>query len=166
MRRCLVLSVFLIIISRGIPLAPAAAQESPTVKMESLSWLAGSWQSVENGRDTEEHWMSPKAGLMLGANRTINKRGTASFEFLRIAEVNTEGTDPGIVYYASPGGKPPVAFDLVESGEQSVVFQNLENEFPQRIFYHRENDKLTARIEGTMSGQEQSFEWHWDRKPE
>ena len=166
MRRHLTLAVLFIIIEGGFVLSPLAAQESQSLKIESLSWLAGTWESADDRGDTEEHWMSPKAGLMLGINRTISRKGNASFEFLRIAEASTEGAKPGIVYYASPDGQPPVPFELITSGEQTAVFQNLGNDFPQRIIYKRENDKLTARIEGRSDGRDQSIEWHWHLTPD
>ncbi len=55
------------------------------------------------------------------------------------------------------------AFEMISSGEQSVVFENLENDFPQQIIYKRERDKLTARIQGIVNGQQRSREWHWNR---
>jgi len=52
--------------------------------------------------------MAPQGGIMLGTSRLVTAKGT-QFEFLRIAP---EGD--GLALLASPGGKPPVAFALVE----------------------------------------------------
>ena len=46
--------------------------------------------------------------------------------------------------------------------EDSVVFENLGHDFPQRIVYRRDVDRLTARIEGEADGQLDATEWSWD----
>ncbi len=40
-----------------------------------------------------------------------------------------------------------------------AVFENAENDFPQRVIYSRDGDVLTGRIEGTIDGQPQAMEW-------
>ena len=140
------------------------AQQNATVppNLDSIRWLTGHWGSEQNGRVTEEIWMAPKGGMMLGINRSVKQRGKASFEFLRLQVVNDE-----IIYFASPGGTKPTPFSLKSSGENRAVFENEKNEFPQRIVYRLENDQLIARIEGTIDGNNRSMEWKWSKqKPE
>lgn len=131
----------------------AAEQE-----LESLSWMVGSWVERKDARETEEHWIAPKGGLMLGVNRTVTSAGKSSFEFLRIAK-----TAAGISYFASPGGRPPVEFPLVESGETRAVFENPKHDFPQRIIYEMDGGALKARIEGTIGGQQRGMQWRWEK---
>ena len=82
--------------------------------------------------------------MLIGANLTSSK-GKASFENLRIAT-----SDGGWTYWASPMGRTPVPFRLVEASAQRAVFANPEHGFPARIVYWREGDELLARIEGTI----------------
>lgn len=144
----------LFIVACLVPAISIAAEQ----ELESLKWMVGSWTERKEGRETEEHWIAPKGGLMLGVNRTVTSAGKGSFEYLRIAKTAT-----GISYFASPGGRPPVEFPLVESSETRAVFENPKHDFPQRIIYALEGDVLKARIEGTINGQQRGMEWRWEK---
>lgn len=142
--------------------ATRAPQESKVTaikqdfKLEELAWMAGAWMSEEKGQRMEEHWMTPAGGVMVGMNRTAGT-GKTFFEYLRI-----EAGREGLVYQASPMGQsPPTPFHLVELGKQRVVFENPKHDFPQRIIYRREENKLHARVEGKENGQERAEEWTW-----
>ena len=130
---------------------PAAAQ---TARVASLEWLAGTWVSETARGKVTESWLGPGNGLMVAANLSTFAGGKRTFEFLRIAD-----TAEGFSYYASPGGKPPVEFRVKEIGERRVVFENAQHDFPQRILYWRDGERLVARIEGTIAGKERSEEW-------
>ncbi len=140
-----------------------ASSPPPKTKHElnGLEFMAGHWRVEKDGRVTEEIWMAPAGGLMLGINRTSSTAAgrKANFENLQIRQ---EGDS--IAYLASPQGKSTTRFELIELGKDRVVFENLKNEFPQRIIYYRKSDgKLTAKIEGVIQEQTRSLEWHWDR---
>ena len=93
--------------------------------------------------------------MLIGANLTSSK-GKASFENLRIAT-----SDGGWTYWASPMGRTPVPFRLVEAGMQRAAFANPEHGFPARIVYWREGDELLARIEGTIKDKPAAAEWRF-----
>ncbi len=122
-----------------------------------LSWMAGYWLDCSNGREASETWTDPRGGVLVGAAATLTN-GRAAFEFARIAPV-----DGVISYVAQPGGAPPTAFGLIETTDGRAVFQNLDNDFPQRVIYQRTGDVLTARIEGHMDDREQSMDWRFDK---
>ena len=105
----------------------------------------------------EEFWTTPDGGVMVGLHRDVFPNKASFFEFLRVAE-----TDRGLTYTASPRGTGTTEFVLVSLGSQRVVFENLEHDFPQRIIYRREHDRLTASIEGEVDGAVKSSEWTWD----
>ena len=127
-----------LILLLSVAFGPLAAKGS----LEELAWLAGHWRGEQGGMRMEEWWTEPAGGLMLGLHRDVRGSGGAFFEFLRIEE-----GDAGTFYLASPGGKPPVQFRLVESGDRRVVFENAEHDFPQRILYWIDGEQLRARIE-------------------
>lgn len=141
----------------GFSQAPKSA--APPV-LADLAWLAGAWIEHKNGVDTEEHWMTPKGGLMMGMNRTVRPDGKTSFENLRIAQVGDK-----VVYLASPGGRtPPTEFPLVKLESKRAVFENPDHPFPRRIIYALDaSGSLMARIEGTIQGRDASREWKWER---
>jgi hypothetical protein len=123
----------------------------------SLEWLAGSWTGMDGSTKVEEYWMRPASGVMLGVHRDVDSAGFVWFEYLRI-----EMRAGGMVYAAMPGGRPAVQFALKEGGRNHVVFENLENDFPQRIIYRlNEDGSLLARIEGMQDGAVKGKEWVW-----
>ncbi|HEX7252970.1 MAG TPA: DUF6265 family protein [Thermoanaerobaculia bacterium] len=137
--------------------AAASAETGPLAR---LAWLAGDWEGDDAGVWNEERWMEPSGGMMLAVHRDTSGGKATSFEFLRI-----ESTSDGIVYFASPRGKAPTPFRLVESGARRAVFENEQLEFPRRVIYWMEKEgELHARIEGTRSGKAQSAEWTWKRR--
>jgi len=134
----------------------AGAPESASV--DALAWMAGTWEGRDNqGVEMEEVWLAPKGGTMLGLHREVAGGKTASFEFLRIALEKD-----GVVYWASPRGRPATPFTLAETGPRRAVFANPAHDFPKRILYWiDEAGALHARIEG--EGAAGAQEWTWRR---
>lgn len=114
--------------------SPALAQDTD------LSWLSGHWRVESEDRMSEEVWSAQEGGSLLGYMRYIRNGETVGFEFLRIE------THDGAVYHAQPGGSPPTAFTLTESGVDLAVFENAQHDFPQRLRYERFGDALTITV--------------------
>ena len=132
----------------------------PLPDLSSLSWIAGTWTGVQGKVEMEEHWLPAKGNMMLGLHRDVVGPKTVMFEYLRI-----EATPDAITYWASPKGRPATPFRLKESGENRVVFENPEHDFPQRIIYWLDKDgALHAKIEGTQNGKVVAEEWTWRKK--
>lgn len=124
--------------------------------LKDLEWMSGYWTLSQNGNTMEELWTPASGGLMLGLHRDVFSNGRMSFEYLRIAE-----SSEGIVYLASPGGQAPTSFSMTEVMRNKVVFENLGHDFPQRIIYSLNGDKLTARIEDASG--DNGMEWTWTK---
>ena len=147
----LVLCVSLFAVSRHV--------SAVAVDLAELAWLAGNWTGTQDKLEMEEYWQAPKGNTMLGLHRDVSGGRTVSFEFLRI-----EATADGITYWASPRGRPPTPFTLIELKGKRVVFENAKHDFPQRIIYWLSDDgALHAKIEGTLKGKPASEEWTWHR---
>jgi hypothetical protein len=142
--------------------ASATTASTPTADdpLASLAWLAGTWESDDpEGPRTVEHWLAPEAGTMLGVNRTAEGGRTVFFEYLRI-----EAQAEGLAYLASPGGKdPPTRFGVVDTRPGFVAFENLAHDFPQRIEYRLEGDRLRMQISGTQGGAAKAHAWSMRR---
>jgi uncharacterized protein DUF6265 len=126
---------------------PASAADMP-------GWMAGSWRAG----NVEEHWTTAEGGLMVGMSKTVNPNGKIEFEFLRVAN---EGGKPA--YLAMPQGRPSTTFSFKSETANRIVFENLKHDFPQRIIYWKDGEKLCARIEGTMQGKVEGEEWCYAR---
>lgn len=135
--------------------AATIAGAAEPFRWDHLAFLTGHWLYEKEGRLSEEFWTDARAGLMAGVNRSVRDNRTG-FEYLRIVD------DNGAIYYvASPGGGPPISFHLIEWEGNRAVFENKAHDFPQRIIYWKEEERLRARIEGLVDGKSQSSEWYW-----
>lgn len=133
---------------------PAPAKENGTAA-DRMAWLAGTWQrtGLPAGQSGYERWTRDADGGFSGLG--VSKRGdkTVFEEKLRIV---AEGD---AVYYVAevPQNPAPVRFRLIESGSDSAVFENPEHDFPKRIEYRRQGDRLHARI--SAGGKAMAFEF-------
>jgi ketosteroid isomerase-like protein len=135
--------------SSGTPIPSGPGAEAT---VQDLGWLAGTWITASEPV-TEEHWIPPLAGTMLGANRTIAHGETVHREHLLLEE-----RAGSVFYVATPLGQAETAFLLTELDAQRAVFENPEHDFPKRIVYTRTGDALTAEVSADDKGF--SVAWH------
>jgi hypothetical protein len=105
--------------------------------------------------------MAPRGDSILGLSRTTRDDRLASFEIVVIRK--RDGT---LVYEADPSGQSPATFVANTIGDATIVFENLEHDFPQRIGYQRSGpDSLSAWIEGTRDGEARRIDFPYRRVP-
>lgn len=126
--------------------------------VEQLNWLTGCWSLARGDSLTEEHWMKPAGGTMLGMSRTVRGGQTAEWEFLMIRDV-----DGRLAYVAKPSGQPEAAFPVKSLNDAEAIFENPDHDFPQRVIYRRTASGVAARIEGTMNGKARGIDFAFDR---
>lgn len=129
-----------------LPVAIFAQEAKPApATMDRLAWLAGNWRLEKSGRVTDEQWMAPAAGVMLGMSRTVAKGRVVEQEFIQIRE----GPGGDLFYIALPSRQKEATFKLLSQTDTGVVFENKEHDFPQTIGYRLNPDgSLLAWIEG------------------
>jgi hypothetical protein len=87
------------------------------------------------------------------------RRGTlAGYELVVILE-----RDDRLVYLAHPSGQPSAEFVSTMVTEHSIIFDNPEHDFPQRIGYRRRGSELLAWIEGSDRGEVKRIEFPYTR---
>lgn len=151
--------VTLLLAALAVPAPPPAG--AGVSDASALAWMAGSWGGSKDGVENEEVWTAPRGGTLLGIHRDVAGGKTVEFEFLRI-----EAGPNGIIYWASPNGRPATPFRMIELAKDRVVFENAQHDFPSRVLYWTGADGLLhARVEGTLKGQAASEEWSWRRVP-
>ena len=116
----------------------AAAAEATALP----AFLTGCWELIEGDHWTQECWMEPRGGVMLGASREGSGAALKSWEQLRIAA----GPDGKLTLFASPAGRTAVPFTVAKATSSSVEFTNSDHDYPQRIHYELKSDKLEAEI--------------------
>jgi hypothetical protein len=131
--------------------APAQAGE--------LSWLVGYWIDCD-GKAVTESWIDAGSDTLLGVGLTRGRART-SFDFMRIAA----GPGGKPTFFAQPQGAPVTPFVAKSVQGQSVVFENLAHDFPQRVIYRREGEVLHARIEGVEKGEASGMDWTYRAAP-
>lgn len=137
--------------------SPVSAQAPG--RTASLGWLAGCWERRTGGVVTEEQWMTPRGGMVLGMSRTVPDGGAVEYEWMRIEE--SKGR---LQFVAQPGGGNPTVFRAADSSTTVLRFENPAHDFPQRIIYRASGaDSLLARIEGTSGGETRGIDYHYDR---
>jgi hypothetical protein len=127
--------------------------------VERVSWLKGCWEMSSGGRTIEEQWNAPRGGVMLEVGRTVRDGRLVEYEFVVVRE-----DGDSLAYEAHPSGQPSAVFRAKEVGEQRVVFENPEHDFPQRVGYERKSaDALSAWIEGTANGRARRVDFSYNR---
>lgn len=116
----------------GCAAAPDAGSGHP------LSWMSGCWENADG--DYREVWSAPDHGYLFGYALALEGDRVSFFEQSRI--------DPGTAFTFSvyPAGKGPTAFTEIERGASHIVFADPGHDYPQRIRYAREGDRMTAEI--------------------
>ncbi len=125
---------------------------------QQLDWLAGHWCGQSGKTFSEETWMAPRGGLLVGMHRDTREGRATGFEFMRIAQ-----QDGRWVFLAQPGGKTVTAFPAERVEKHRVVFANPGHDFPKRVIYSSPDaGTLKARVDdGRDDGQ--AMEWTWRR---
>jgi hypothetical protein len=131
---------------------------SPGTGIDRLAWLQGCWEAVSDDRIIEEHWMAPRGESMLGVSRTIRDGSLVAYELLVVREQGDR-----LALEAHPSGQPAAVFVSSGIGEQDVVFENPEHDFPQRVGYERQGDNLVSWIEGTEGGEARRIDFPYRR---
>jgi hypothetical protein len=155
---------FLVVLLTGATAPPGdAGGKSPTdVTISDLDWLTGYWVSEKSGATSEECWLPPKGGVMLGLHRDVFEESGMFFEYLRIVQ-----TIDGLVYYATPRNHDTTMFALTalenDGNTKQAVFENPEHDFPNLIRYTLSEDGLKAEVEGIEDDQRVVNVWVWHR---
>lgn len=150
----------LLLIAGLAPAQPPAAAAPTATGLDRLNWLAGCWSGKNGKFEFREHWMRAAAGVMLGMGRTVVDGRLASFESMRIT-LDESGTP---VFTPKPSGKPEASFRMTRQDDDSIVFENLEKDFPQRVLYRLDpQGALQARIEGVANGTERGIDFPMQR---
>ena len=131
----------------------------PQLSITRVAWLHGCWQGTIGQASVEEQWMSPRGGSMLGMSRTVRGGQTTGYELILLKE-----RDGRLAYEAHPSGQASAVFLSREVSDATVVFENLQHDFPQRIGYRLSGaGALAAWVEGTDNGQPRRIDYSYRR---
>ena len=125
------------------------------------SWLAGCWVDTTGDVRTDEVWMAPEGGMMVGMSRTVRGGVAVGYELVRLHE-----KDGRLTYSADPSGQEPTDFGATEVTAERLRFENAEHDFPQAIDYERTSpDSFSASVYGEVGSAEPAFVLRYRRRP-
>ena len=123
--------------------------------LASLSWIEGDWtMTTKKGEQRMELWRKADKNLYTGKGVKVASGDTTLLESIRLSYHDEQTWY--IPTVPDQNNAQPVPFKMVQSGENKVVFENPDHDFPQRILYQylpgvknsKDADSLYVRVEG------------------
>ena len=148
--------LFLISLLISTAVAGQVKSNQAVEDFKKLNWLVGTWNrtNAKPGRSGFERWDKTSPQELKGIGVNLQGTDTMFVEKLRIIV-----KDKDIVYVADvPENQKPVYFKLTEITESSFVCENPEHDFPKKISYQLEGNKLKAQISGNGKAIDYFFE--------
>ncbi len=118
-------------------------------------WLVGHWCTAPGDEQICDDW-SASGDALIGSSTTTKDGKPSGGERMRIAKV--EGA---LNFFATVDGAPEVAFPAIAEGAQEVTFANPAHDYPQRIRFWREGERLRAEI--SLSDGSEAMGWTYER---
>lgn len=119
--------------------------ESPAVT-ENFDWLIGNWQRIneEEGKETYETWNKVNNTKYIGVGFTMQNSDTIWKENIKLLK-----SDDNWNFEVSVMNEySPTVFKLTNISDESFTCENELNEFPKKIKYFKNEDKISAVISG------------------
>lgn len=130
------------------------------VGVSDFTWLQGKWMGSSEEMEFFEQWKPLQGNLLDGQGGAVSGKDTVFSEKIKIEQ---RGED--IFYTANVqenGGS--VDFKFTGYKQDSIVFENLKHDFPQRIVYFRlPNNHLYACIDGLNAGKYSRIEFSYQK---
>ena len=119
-------------------------------KIKSSEWLIGDWKNQSEEGILNETWSKPNDSTLVAGSFFIKEKDTLHFENIVLKEKDGE-----LVYVTTIQGQnndKPIVFPLLSETENELVFENLQNDYPQKIKYQRNSKSgITISISGTQA---------------
>jgi hypothetical protein len=129
----------------------SCTNNSKNEKIKASEWLIGEWENQSKEGVLNETWSKPNDSTLTAGSFFIKEKDTLHFENIVLREKDGE-----LVYETIIQGQnndKPIVFPLLSETENELVFENLQNDYPQKIKYQRNSTSaITISISGTQAG--------------
>jgi len=119
-------------------------------KIKTSEWLVGAWKNQSKEGIVSENWSQPNDSTLVAGSFFIKEKDTLHFENSVLKEKEGE-----LVYETIIQGQnndKPIVFPLLSETENELVFENLTNDYPQKIKYQRNSKSvITISISGKQA---------------
>jgi hypothetical protein len=122
---------------------------SKNEKIKASEWLVGEWKNESKEGIVTENWSKTNDSTLVAGSFFVKEKDTLHFENSKLIEKDGE-----LVYETIIQGQnndKPIVFNLLSETENELVFENLQNDYPQKIKYQR-NSKTAITI--SISGKQ------------
>ncbi len=150
-------SMAVVLVAVGVVAPPSAVPQD----VEDAAWLAGCW-AAENGESrSDEVWMAPAGGLMVGMSRSVRGGRATGYESVVLGV-----RDGRLTYSAHPSGQQPADFPVARLTDRELRVENPDHDFPRRIDYLRHGgDSIVASVFREVADETPAFSIHYARTP-
>ena len=130
---------------------PAEENNKPSPKIESATWLLGTWSNASADIINHETWVRYDDTTFVGSSFAIRDGDTISSENIRLVQ-----DGDGLSYIPVVEGQNngvAVTFKSTFIDSANMIFENKTHDFPQQISYRKiSDDSLVAEISGVIKG--------------
>ena len=123
---------------------------TPTVAkhelIQSIDWFIGRWENTSDEGTLSETWKQESDSSLAGETYFVSNGDTLFRESIRLVE--TGGKLNYIPVVSDQNDGKAVVFTQTHSSANTIVFENQQHDFPQKIHYTQRNDSLIAVVSG------------------
>lgn len=122
----------------------SATQENIENRIENFDWLLGNWKRLDdkNDKQTYEYWVKASDDLYIGMGCTLANQDTVWREDVLLKK----HIDYWNFEVTGKGDSTATLFKLSQITNTGFTCKNPLNEFPKKIEYKRDGEKLKAVI--------------------
>lgn len=128
----------------------SCTNNSKNEKIKASQWLLGQWKNTSEEGIIAENWSQPNDSNLIATSFYIKEEDTLHFENIILKEKEGE-----LVYETTIKGQnndKPILFPVISETENELIFENLQNDYPQKIKYQRNSKSgITISISGTQA---------------
>ncbi len=146
----------------------AADPATDTPAIEDLDWMSGRWTIEHDGQYIEETWGPAREDAIVGSLRWARQGEVWLYGLMSIEQDDEHGLVFRLRHFNrelepwDSEKEGPLTYPVIELSDKRVVFENPERDEPRRFIYEREDDTLTASLEGPDGGEPHAFRFTLD----
>lgn len=130
------------------------------MSLDNLKFMEGPWEADRGSGVSQETWMPPAGGTMLGLSRTLREGRTTFTEFLKIEEKDGKL----ILTICQKLGGPAMTLIAGKVSPSEVVFEPVDDPNKATVTYRLVEKELHATVAGIREGEPYKIEFKFKRK--
>ncbi|MEC5166375.1 hypothetical protein RCH18_002115 [Flavobacterium sp. PL11] len=147
--------VFTIAVISFIGCNNSNSESTEKEKIKSSNWLLGKWENKSVDGLLTESWKKINDSTYQGSSHFIKDKDTLHYESTSLQQIKDE------LYYNTTikgqNNSKPINLNQTVSDEKQLIFENLKNDYPQKINYTKiSENSFIVEISGIQQGKPSS----------